>query len=307
MSRIILTGSNGFIGRRLAQALVRNGHEVIGVDIVSFPAYTPPCRTVQTINADDLTRWSPQEIILCGAVKGLAACSEGLVAFDRNISQLLPYIRYALVNPSVHTTFISSDMVFGGLESGTPFSEDSPMKAGNTYGKMKIAGEQLVSLLPNHAIVRTALVYGELDSEEQVRYADELNHSELNNQSLFYSWLSTQVKTKGDVKLADNVYSTPTWVMDLVQDVQSVVSRRLNGIFHSCGKRRYSRLEMGVNVLRPLELDHCVKAFSEAPGGLRPLDVSMSSKRTEDILGRSHAIPESVMTPWLRKEFTSGL
>ena len=300
MLRLLLTGSNGFIGRRVAQALSQNGYEVVGVDPVSHPAYTPPHETVQDIAESDLLRWRPDKIILCGAMKGLAACGMGREPFERNISGLMPYLRYGFLFPTTQVLFVSSDMVFGGMADGAPFPENSPVSPCNAYGAMKVAGEQMVSLLPNHTIVRTALVYGELDNEEYVRFADDLAKEELENQTLFYSWLATQIRDRRRVRLADNVYSSPTWVMDLVRDILFVLELNLTGIFHSCGSGRYSRMMMGERVLAPLGLSGCIERFSVS-AGLRPLDVSLNSELTRRRLSGLHVLPEDVMSSVVRR------
>ena len=301
MSRILLTGSKGFIGRRLAHELLQAGNDVLGVDPAACPDYTPPCTTIREITEDDILKWHPEKIVLCGAIKGLDACRKSAESFEKNISSLLPYLRYALSFPGTQILFVSSDMVFGGMAEGAPYAENCAVKACNAYGAMKIAGEQLVSLSPKHAIVRTALVYGELDDEESLRFVDELKEEELSNQTLFYSWLAYQIRTRGRVSLADNVYSTPTWVMDLVRDIRTILKRDLVGVFHSCGAKRYSRLEMGRNVLSPLGYEDCIDFFS-AQTGLRPLDVSMCSSKTRKVLDGTHVSPEEVMLPMVREE-----
>lgn len=301
MSRILLTGSKGFIGRRLAHELLKDGNDVLGVDPAAYPDYVPPCTTIKEITEDDILRWYPEKIVLCGAIKGLDACRKSAVSFEKNISSLLPYLRYAFSFPTTQILFVSSDMVFGGMPGGAPYAENCAVKASNAYGAMKIAGEQLVALIPKHAIVRTALVYGALDDEERIRVADELKEEELGNQTLFYSWLAYQIRTRGRVKLADNVYSTPTWVMDLVGDIRAILKLDLVGTFHSCGAKKYSRLEMGMNVLAPLGYADNINVYS-ARIGLRPLDVSMCSDETRKALDSTHVCPEEVMLPVVRKE-----
>ena len=301
MSKILLTGSKGFIGRRLAHELLKDGNDVLGVDPAACPDYVPPCTTIKEVTGDDILKWHPEKIVLCGAIKGLDACRKNEEPFEKNISSLLPYLRYAFSSPTTQIIFVSSDMVFGGMAGGAPYAETCAVKAGNAYGAMKIAGEQLVSLVPKHAIVRTALVYGELDGEERIRFTEELKEEELSNQTLFYSWLAYQIRTKGRVKLADNVYSTPTWVMDLVGDIRAILKRDLVGVFHSCGAKRYSRLEMGMNVLAPLGYADSIDVYS-ARIGLRPLDVSMYSNETRKALDSTHVYPEEVMLPVVRKE-----
>lgn len=297
--KMIVTGCNGFIGSRIACRLKRLGHNVLGVD--------PHTRCTDNyfeirhlMTARDVDIWHPDVIILCGAIKGLAACRNS-AAMKQNVFDLEKYLEFASVHTNVKVIFISSDMFLGGFQKGAPFDEHHPVCAGNEYGAMKIAGEQLVGLVDNSAIIRTAMVFDVLTEQERRAMLQEFTCKTLTNQSLFFYWAIRQLKTSGKVRLPINIKSTPTWAIDLVDDVERIIRGNLHGVFHSCGPKSYSRSNLAKSVLG--DYDDCVEEYV-SHSCLRPHDVSLAGTWTRTILGGKCHSPSDVMMEEIKKEFT---
>lgn len=301
MRRVMITGCEGFIGRRLFFSFVKKGYAVLGIDPRCSSKRIGDSLTLTQLGAKDMTAWHPDVIVLCGAVKSLVDCRARVTSVHANVFDLEKYLQCAWCRRNIHVVFVSSDMVFGGLPGQGLFTENHPVLAANAYGRMKIAGEQLVSLLPCTSIIRTSLVYGELSDEEQSFYSDMIGKRELTNQSLFFYWALEQVRRLGKVNVAANVFSSPTWVEDLVRDIIQVVEKRLLGIFHSCGPERLSRFEMLQRVLSPLGMEDTLVSQIVRRGGIRPLDVSLDAKMTRQKLGTICHKVDEVMTSVVRR------
>jgi dTDP-4-dehydrorhamnose reductase len=303
--RVLVTGANGFIGSRLLTAVAGNRGvaAAAGIDLVRSSWTTDlPIHPIDLCDGKEiasfLNEFKPDAMVLNGAIKGLDACARSSRALAVNVFSHAPFIEYALKNGS-HVVFISSDMVFGGCTGG-PFDEWHPLKSNNAYGAMKIAGEQIVGIVPDHAIVRTALVCGTFSALETQEFRAAWLVGELQNQTHLPLWCACRALHGQQVRLASNVFSTPTFVDDLVKDLTSILLSRICGIFHCCGRERLSRFEMGRLSLRPLGLENRVTGFVLPVNDVRPLDVSLANTRTCTILN-SEPIP---MTEALRRTVT---
>ena len=291
---MLVTGCCGFIGARIVKEFMSRGFVVYGYDILQTGS---GCLTLEEVSDASLETVCPDCIVLCGAEKSLVRCEVSPAALNMNVFMLETYCRYTFRHPLTHVVFISSDMVFGGFEGESLFDERHPVQARNAYGRMKIAGEQIMKLLPFTAIVRTSLVYGELSAGELSHYAEELEKGDLSNQTLIFYWAAEQLRRNAGLRVPRNVYSTPTFVEDLVRDVWHIVDERRSGIFHSCGPVRYSR----ANMLRRVFPGADIIEFDEVNDSIRPLDVSLSGLLTRLWLGGANHIPEDVMPAILRR------
>ncbi len=290
--RILVTGCDGFIGSRICRSCCSGGHTVLGVDPCATQGICYPSDVCQSLSYEELCSWRPDKIVLCGAVKGLAKCTESVEALRRNVFDLEHYLQFAMNNRHTQVVFLSSDMVFGGWKVGAPFPEDHSTRACNAYGAMKIAGEQLVLTIKNSTVVRTALVVGRLRKDELKRQQAEIDGRILSNQSLFYYWLARKIAKDNMIHLPRNVFSTPTLVDDLVEDVMKILCKGLRGVFHSCGPRRMSRAEMAKEVLGP----YAGRVFEyDARSKLRPCDVALNFEMTRSALGGENCCPSKMM------------
>lgn len=79
-------------------------------------------------------------------------------AWEINVSAVARLARVAVEN-RLTLVHISSDYVFDGTE--TVHTEDEPLSPLGVYGQTKAAGDAVVSVVPQHYIVRTSWVIGE--------------------------------------------------------------------------------------------------------------------------------------------------
>ena len=155
MTRWLVTGAAGMLGRDLADLLQARGEEFTPLARVDLDVTDP----VAVAKAVSLVK--PDVVVNCAAWTAVDAAEEheeeafainahGAV----NLAAACASVGAVLVHPS-------TDYVFDGGASA-PYAEDAPTAPAGAYGRTKLAGEQAVrAALPDASyIVRTAWLYG---------------------------------------------------------------------------------------------------------------------------------------------------
>ncbi len=154
MTRLLLLGAGGQVGREIAGRAAEAGHELValdhaGLDITDAAALTRALATARpdvVINAAaytavDRAESEPERAHLINAV------APGLIA------QACAEAGTALIH-------LSTDYVFDGTKPGA-YVESDPVAPLGVYGASKEEGERAVrAALERHLIVRTSWVYG---------------------------------------------------------------------------------------------------------------------------------------------------
>ncbi|MEM6780547.1 MAG: NAD(P)-dependent oxidoreductase [Pseudomonadota bacterium] len=157
--RIAITGGAGFIGQRLAEALQKDGHQIVSID------------TNQETPVDITDRQAMINAVSgCDVIYHLAAAHRDdifprSIYYDVNGKGTKNVIDAAEANGIKRIIFTSTFAVYG-LNSGMP-DEDSAPKPFNDYGKSKLEGETHFKLWAEKGegrsatIVRPVVVFGE--------------------------------------------------------------------------------------------------------------------------------------------------
>jgi nucleoside-diphosphate-sugar epimerase len=148
--RYVVTGAAGFIGSHLADALVRGGHDVVGVDC--FTDYYDPAAKEENARGFDVLRLDlaeePLDLVGIDGVFHLAG-QPGV----RSFGDVFPlYVRRNLLATdrvleaaaaaAVRVVFASSSSVYGDAEA-YPTSEDAVPQPISPYGITKLGCEHL--------------------------------------------------------------------------------------------------------------------------------------------------------------------
>lgn len=166
MTRILVTGASGFVGRALATDLANAGHTVRAA--MRQPADVFP-RSVEVVAVSDLTRpveWRPllKNIETVIHLAGIAHAGPGIAeqAYDR--VNRLATAELAAAAGAVglrHLIFMSSIRAQTGPSSEQILRETDPPRPTDAYGRSKLTAEDAVraSGVP-FTILRPALIYG---------------------------------------------------------------------------------------------------------------------------------------------------
>ncbi len=145
MSKIIVTGGSGFLGKHLCRALKHAGHEVKNIDLRDNPEFPAVIADIQD------TQKMLAEVKDADAVFHLAALIEAgeSVKFpqkfvDVNISGTVSVLE-AMRQNNISTFIFSSSAAVYGEPLRSPIFEDDRTIPINPYGMTKLAMEGLVS------------------------------------------------------------------------------------------------------------------------------------------------------------------
>ncbi len=146
---VLVTGSEGFIGKAVVKALVAAGHEPCGIDILLGDDITKPLVHILGLDA----------VIHLAAMAAPRECDANpSKAFDVNVNGTLQVLKMALESGAKKFVFSSSAHVYGVGPRYLPTDETHPLSLGNTYTTTKILGEQLCQLYhENHGLSYTTL------------------------------------------------------------------------------------------------------------------------------------------------------
>ncbi|MFL9870959.1 UDP-glucose 4-epimerase family protein [Paraburkholderia megapolitana] len=174
MSRILVTGANGFVGRALCGALVSGGHAVTGLvrqgggcpgDVHEWVGAG---KDFEGVKSDWPEGLRPESVVHLAArvhVLNDDAHDPDAVFHATNVVGTLRVAEAALQNGARRFVFVSSIKAVAERDSGRALREDDPAAPQDAYGRSKYAAEQALLGLGRETgldvvIVRPPLVYG---------------------------------------------------------------------------------------------------------------------------------------------------
>jgi dTDP-4-dehydrorhamnose reductase len=267
VTRLLVTGAGGMLGRAVVEAATRLGHDVRActraeLDVVDADA---------TWRA--LVSFDPQTVINCAAytdVDGAESDWQGAEAVNArgagNVAAAAAQIGALIVH-------VSTDYVFDGTKR-EPWIESDRVAPLSVYGETKLAGERAVAAAnPTHAIVRTAWLFG----------AGGKN---------FVDTMLALGAQRGEVSVVTDEVGCPTWTGHLAGALVELAEHpQETGIHHIAASGSCSRNELALEVFERAGIDcRVLPASSEqfARPATRPAYSVLGSERPHPL----------VLAPW---------
>jgi dTDP-4-dehydrorhamnose reductase len=279
MKRLLVTGASGVLGGYLVRRLEQQGHPLA---VWSGPRSRSAGSIPAFFSAVDLTDPAAVTVAFHAAAPSIVLHSAALARISdchRN-----PALAWAInargtalladlcAEAGVRLVCVSTDLVFDGEQA--PYRESDPPAPLSVYGQTKAAGEQAVLAHPGNVVVRVSLLFGP-SHQSGPSFFDE----------------QVRALTEGrEITLFEDEWRTP---IDLGTAAHALVELALSdqeGIFHVGGPERLSRLEIGRELAKVLEVspDLVRPARREAIAAPepRPRDTSLDSSRWRQAFGR---------------------
>jgi dTDP-4-dehydrorhamnose reductase len=219
MQKLVLTGSNGFLGTHFDR-LLHTQYHIVGIYNTEKNDSIQESYKVDIANRTDLAhaieKIQPDIIVHTAAISSIAACEkEETRSYAINVDASVQLAALAKKTKAVFI-FCSTDLVFDG-KKGYYKEEEIPNPI-NKYGEQKYIAEQKIREANADAIiVRLPLMIGE-NKRGFAGVIAEMKYS--------------------------NEYRTPALVEDIVKGIQILIEKKVVGIYHIAGKQRLNRLQI---------------------------------------------------------------
>ena len=292
MKRILITGSNGLLGQKLAELLLTQpdveilatsrGENKLATILPQVPFASLDVTDkaqVETIVAD----FRPTHIIHTAAMTNVDQCEtdrEGALLLNRDAVQ---YLVDACEKYNVHLIHVSTDFIFDG-EDG-PYSEDADANPVNFYGETKRLAEEIVKKAKcKWAILRTVLVYG---------VAHDYGRTNI------VLWVRDSLQAGKVIKVVDDQFRTPTLAEDLAMGCWLAAKHDAEGIYHISGSEMLTPYDMALQVADYFNLDKSLidkadgNTFTQ-PAKRPPKTGFIITKAKKDLGYRPHSFAEGI-------------
>jgi dTDP-4-dehydrorhamnose reductase len=232
VSRWLITGAAGMLGRDLVSVLERGGETVTALTRAELDI------TDGAAVRDALRHWRPAVVVNCAAWTAVDAAETSEDAALRLNGQAVADLAVACAAAGVRLIQPSTDYVFDG-QARRPYAEDDVPAPGTAYGRTKLAGEQAVldRLDGTGYVVRTAWLYG-AHGPNFVRTMIRLEQQ------------------RPDLDVVDDQHGQPTWTMDVADRIVALVSSGAPaGVYHATSSGETTWFGLAREVFRLLGAD----------------------------------------------------
>lgn len=210
--KILITGSSGFVGSRLADCYQKK-----------YEIWTPSHReldiTDEARTLEAVESFRPAVAVHCGAVSDVNACAQNpALSYAVNVKGT-QHLARACARAGARFVFCSSDQVYfraRGTEEGTadflaPHGEDEALAPLPLYGQHKRMAERYaLSEQPDSVILRLTWMYGELTEAERKKGRRNL-----------WTMLKEAVQTQGPLAFSETDYRGVTDVAEVVRNMEA--------------------------------------------------------------------------------------
>jgi dTDP-4-dehydrorhamnose reductase len=280
MVRLLITGSNGLLGQKLAELFLRSTHYSV-VLTSSQPESVLQNERIDYRQVDisqkaDVRRiveeTEPEVIINAAAMTDVDRCETDRERAWRTNVVGVENLAYSAKLVGARIIQISTDYVFDG-KSG-PYDELNRPNPISYYGRTKLAAENVLRTtgIP-HCIIRTMVLYG-------MGFQVKLN---------FALWALKSLSDGTSIRAVDDQFGNPTLVDDLAFAILPVVEGGRTGIYHIAGAELTSRYEFARQIASTFGFDlkmvTPIKSATLKQAAARPLKSGFVTLKAETELG----------------------
>lgn len=272
--RVLITGSGGLLGSKLAELATASGHKVYSLDNSHPCTYGEPVRvdiTDPTAVGKVFADATPDVVFHTASITDVDLCETNPELAMKVNGEATGSISKACQETGGYLVYVSTDYVFDGMR-GQYSEEDKPAPI-NSYGKSKLFGEEeMARYCSRGCIARTSVLYG-------------WGRSYRPN---FATWVHSKLAANEHVRVVRDQFASPTLNTHLARMLLEVAERRIQGILHVAGSTRISRYEFAVMIAKQFGFNKNLLTPVEAEAtswkARRPFDSSLNVSKAQELL-----------------------
>jgi len=280
MNKILITGTNGMLGKDIYSVLSKNKENIIYAinrkkDNRISNSYAVDIRDFKSIS-QIINNINPDIVIHTAALVDLNYCEKNKeIAYDVNVSA-----SENLAKLSKRLIYISTDSVYKGGEGN--FIENESKQPINYYAKTKsIAEDKILRANSNSIIVRTN-IYG--------------FHNPIGN-SLF-EWVYKSLKNGNEINGFEDVFFNPLYTKQLANAIKSLLDKDFDGVINIGCEETLSKLKFLLKIANKFnfnpQLITPVSIDSKLQKAKRPKNTTLNLRKMKDVLGFSFLIDSGI-------------
>jgi len=280
MIKVLITGSNGFLGSNLVRFFaVRSNYKVFSTS--QKPTVNPEIENFIQGNLLDnsfinrlFSTIHPDLIINTVSLVNVDQCEENpdlaykiTVETAENIARASNLYKSRLI-------YISTDHLFDGKK--LMFTEEDNPAPVNVYGKTKLLAEnRTLKHVADAVIIRTNF----------------FGWSPAGHPSTFGEWVYNNLKEQKPMNLFTDYYFTPIEVTYLAEAIETIVASSFSGVINIAGAERCSKYEFGITLAEicgfnpsPITPTKITSGSFKAP---RQQDLSLSTMKYQELFHKN--------------------
>jgi dTDP-4-dehydrorhamnose reductase len=247
MKRILVTGSNGLLGQKITEQVLKfkdfdliatskgpnrypvtSGYRYAQLDVLD------PANVRQVVE-----QFLPDAIIHTAAMTNVDTCEDQkALAYALNVQAVNTLIPLCELH-DIQLIHLSTDFIFDGADG--PYDEEAPANPLSYYGETKLEAEELLKQSKARwAILRTILVYG---------IVSDMSRSNI------VLWAKMALEKGAPLNIVNDQWRMPTLAEDLADCCLLAVEKNATGVFNVSGKDMMSVSELVARVADYWNLD----------------------------------------------------
>lgn len=209
---VLVTGSNGQLGRSIRKAAEGSADRYIFTDVAELDITDPEAVTA-FVDDNDV-----DVIVNCAAYTNVDAAEDNEATAEKINGEAPGILARAMKKRGGSLVHVSTDYVFGGASKNVPLKEDEPANPTGAYGRTKLHGEEEIAKSGVSAVIlRTAWLYSDYGNN-------------------FVEKILGLLENRDAIKVVFDQCGTPTYAGDLAEAIVDIVEGRKihghEGIYH---------------------------------------------------------------------------
>lgn len=261
---ILVTGSNGLLGKSLIATLKQTKHNIFETSRGNSPIninlenYNEIDSSLKNINLDIIFNLAAYTNV-DNAEKNFSDC------FKSNITTITNIVNYiSNSKKKIKLIHLSTDQFYNNINNC-----EKNIEIINTYALSKFISELIVRQIKNSIIFRTNF-FGKSLSQNRQSFSD---------------WIFSNLKLGNSIELFDDIYFSPLHISTLNEYLIQSIDKNINGIFNLGSTNGFSKYEFGMKFANILQIPtNNIKRKSIVDKKLiakRPNDMRMNIQKFE--------------------------